>query len=232
MKVVPLKAQDEELQEALKLDKLDARMRASLRVMRPSTPKHMVEDYIKPGMAKLKSKVKHIQEKTQSLPPDQRDIQIVRNVALVFFDGELLFKYKKREEYKSGKQTGEFSPGDKKEHSAIKFFPGHRDGVFPLKLGGTSITCGIEICMDHNVGELRYTESAKNLHLHFIVSDHVTNKPEHSAVKEGGYVVHASTDVDMVGVFDHSFNSAGTRLSVKLEHGSLTYHQQVLKLPS
>ncbi len=107
-----------------------------------------------------------------------------------------------------------------------------KDGIFPLKLGGTTFSCGIEICMDHNVGALRYSESATDLQLHFIVSDHVTNKPEHVAVKEGGYVVHASTDVDVSGVFDHKFNSVDTLPPVKLQHGSLTYHQQILKLPS
>lgn len=182
-------------------------------------------------MTDLKRKIGHLQGEGE----EGRDAQVVRNIALVFFDGELLFKYKKQAEYKYGKKTRELSRGDKLQHTSIKFLPGRKEGVFALPVGGGSVTCGIEICMDHNAGQLLQGERSQDVQLQFIVSDYVRNEKKHAAVKPGGYIIHASTAKDMSGVFDHDFNSAGTTTAapprVKLERGELILQEHLLNLP-
>lgn len=172
---------------------------------------------------------------------DGQSIQYVRNVALIYYDGERIFKYKKRAEYKAGRRSGELSSGDKerkiepakRKHVAIKFLPGHKEGVFGVKLGNTVITCGIEICADHAGANLVQTSGAQNIHLQFILSDHVSNLSPGIAVKEGGYIIHASTDTDVSGLFDHQFKRTGESHSVTLpNYGQLSLHRQILRLPS
>lgn len=223
--------------ESLKLGEHEARMRSSYRAEYPNAPKSFEQSFVDVEMKKLEKKLEHIDRRTvgekKNPAKDPDDVQIARNVALVFFDGGLLSKYKKRSEHKPTKRTGELTSGDKEAHTAIKFFPGYKDGVFSLRLGDASLSCGIEVCADHAGGQLRYSQSAQHLHLQFIVSDHVSNLERSIAVKKGGFIIHASTDKDVSGLFDHEFKrtGSGAPAPVKLTHGMLTYHEQLLRLP-
>jgi len=221
---------------AFKLDRHESRLRSCF-AKQFTEGTEPFKTAVNQNMGRLKRKIEHIDEKVKvsGLHENELDVQLVRNIALVFFDRQLVFKYKKQREYKVDKQpTDEFNKADKVEHTAIKFFPGYKEGVFHLNVGGASISCGIEICMDHNTGQLRYTEGEK-VHLQFIVSDRVTNKPENAVVKDGGYIIHASTDKDASGVFDHEFKSTERSAPLKLiksGRGMLMYHQHILKLAS
>jgi hypothetical protein len=113
-----------------------------------------------------------------------------RNTAYVLLNGDVLFKYNKR---------GDFHEvlHDNSADGTV-FVPGLFDGRFLVKTAEQpprSIEFGLEICLDHAVGMLERTVAPKGrVDVHLITSASVAVEPKNVAVKDQGYLVHASSN--------------------------------------
>jgi hypothetical protein len=109
-----------------------------------------------------------------------------RNTAYVLLDGNVLLKYNKRGDFH------EVLVGD-----GTVFVPGIFDGRFEVTTAEQpprTIQFGLEICLDHAVGVLRRTVVPKGrVDVQLITSAAVAVEPKHVAVKNQGYLVHASS---------------------------------------
>ena len=79
--------------------------------------------------------------------------------------------------------------------------PGGAAGYFSIE--SLDIHCGFEICLDHSEGFVRSTLAGDLLNFHFVSSAYV-NHPSFNMVNvkpNGGYLVHASSDASLSGVF-------------------------------
>lgn len=143
------------------------------------------------GLRRLQKKLTTIQGRWS---PSSTNIYIARNVAYVYLDGKKLLKYYKQSEDKLNGKTQEVHAKDKDAHTDIKFIPGHQEGSFDVNLEeiGT-LHCGLEICVDHTGGQLKFSEGGKNVHLQFLLSDVSYLNKNSLSVRPGGYLVHACT---------------------------------------
>ncbi len=160
-----------------------------------------------------------------------RAVQIVRNVAYVYREGKRLLKYYKQGEDKLGKKTRELKDKDKQAHTDIKFIPGHKEGGFSVDVAGAgTLRCGLEICVDHASGHLKFSESGKDVHLQFLLSDQIRVRKDRLTMRDGGYLVHASTinAADHSGLYDHAGNRAEPELNVKLVDSELLCYEREL----
>ncbi|WP_434385742.1 hypothetical protein [Melittangium boletus] len=145
------------------------------------------------------------------------NVFIVRNVAYAYYEKTQLLKYYKQAEYKlnRGRKTGEFTQKDKEQSKAIKFIPGHEEGVFTVPLTEDArIRCGVEICADHYDGQLKHSATGGGVDLHFLLSDFSYTYANSVAVREGGYIIHASTARSESGVYTHDLNALARSHSV------------------
>jgi predicted amidohydrolase len=152
---------------------------------------------------------------------------VVRNTAYVFYDGSRLLKYHKRG--LSG-TTGETS---QTRDFLLEFAPGSRSGAFTLALDGIQLKCGIEICVDHGTSDpgLLSLLEGKSLDLHFIVSDHVaSSNKNHYAVRNGGLVVHASSDPGYTGVYLADGEKVEPVGRQKLDTGALFFYTCTIEI--
>lgn len=162
-----------------------------------------------------------------------KDVFIVRNAAYAYYNQVRLLKYYKQVEYKPDykKKTGEVSPLEKQQSRAIKFIPGHEDGVFQVPLAPeTNIRCGVEICADHYKGQLKNSTQGKNVHLHFILSDYIYNYQQCVAAQPGGYIIHASTVHSQSGLFTHDSKPIDPVKSADLAVGKLECYAVTLEV--
>lgn len=160
-----------------------------------------------------------------------RAVQIVRNVAYVYREGKRLLKYYKQGEDKLGKKTRELKDKDKQSHTDIKFIPGHKEGGFAVDVAGAgTLRCGLEICVDHAGGQLKFSESGKDVDLQFLLSDQIRVRKDRLTMRDGGYLVHASTinADDHSGLYDHQGNRALPELNVKLVDSELLCYKREL----
>jgi hypothetical protein len=164
----------------------------------------------------------------------QQDVYIARNVAYIYYDGKLLMSYKKQSEFKrrtSPKKTGELTALEKTSPKMkIKFVPGYKEGRFEVRLNESILVrCGVEICADHSTQQVKYAGDGKELDLQILLSDYISSASLSVAVKQGGYVVHASTDPDVSGVYDKELKQVASAMeSTSLTYGKLCYYAQEL----
>ncbi|HZH75176.1 MAG TPA: hypothetical protein VEY88_04025 [Archangium sp.] len=168
---------------------------------------------------------------------DRSNAYIARNAAYVYYDGDMVLKYYKQSEYRGKKFNGkglsyELGNKDRQLHpKGIKFVPGYKEGVFQVEVqSGLFVHCGVEICADHSGQQLKHSITRKALHLHFILSDQVSNLERSVAVEPGGYVVHASTSSSSSGVFDHTLKKLPEASTEDVKYGRLTCYTQTLAL--
>lgn len=105
---------------------------------------------------------------------------LIKNRAYIFLDGKKIFSF--------GKKTniGDFN----KDTERGIFVPGKKASI--TQTDGLKI--GFEICYDHDQGILKgLMGTAANLDLQIICSADVPNTTNNFVVKEGGYVLHASS---------------------------------------
>jgi len=123
----------------------------------------------------------------KALPPDQMIVS--HNTAYAFHDGEQVFKYRKI------RDAGEVGANENPEGRLVfagGTAPGHFTFAAPQLMGG-SLQIGVEVCVDHDSGYL--SRASRNLDVHLILSASVSFKPAHAAVRTGGIVCHADTDI-------------------------------------
>lgn len=112
---------------------------------------------------------------------------VARNTAYAFHNGREVARYHKRGNFH------EVVP-DESDGGYVIFEPGGgpegNGDTFDLD----GVTFGIEICLDHNMGYLSQTSSARP-DIQILMSARVTFVPEHLFVPEHCYLVHACSDV-------------------------------------
>lgn len=104
---------------------------------------------------------------------------IMKNTAFLYLNGQIRFKYNKRNDFhESVSDTGQ-----------TVFCPGAKSGFTTIE----GIDIGLEICLDHAVGQLQNTPLPPSgvPMLHILTSAAV--QPNHPRVRTGGYFIHASS---------------------------------------
>jgi len=137
---------------------------------------------------------------------------IARNTLYAFHGGNEIARYQKRinyEEvfdYESQNERVIFEPGGGPD--------GHGDR-FELD----DVTFGIEICADHQGGYLRHSGVVPDVHI--LVSASVFVVPRYVTVREGSFLVHASSDPDVTGVWNHQGERITLETPQSVTHGEL-----------
>ena len=125
-------------------------------------------------------------EKNLAIRQSKIDTFLVKNRTYVFFEGTKIFTYGKK------CNCNDFALDAEKG----TFVPGKKEGVTTID----SLNVGIEICYDHDRGTLSKHLSAKVLDLHLIMSAAVPGSDVAFMVKQGGYVLHASSNPLFTGI--------------------------------
>ncbi|AGC43744.1 hypothetical protein MYSTI_02428 [Myxococcus stipitatus DSM 14675] len=102
----------------------------------------------------------------------------------------------------------------------------------PLSVHGSRLLLGVDICLDHNEGELmRQFKGRPQLpDVHVILSDSTPNVRAHFCVRAGGVVVHASTQIreeESTRDFDSAQNLAPGMFRVSRLGHQETLHRSV-----
>jgi len=120
--------------------------------------------------------------------PVKNYMRAMANAAYGFLNGAVEFRYRKQANF--NEEIGD---------DQLIFVPGGRSGVRQVE----GVRFGIEVCLDHAIGMLgRQVRPNRLMDVHMILSDFVTLKPDTlTALREGGWVVHASTAADQNGVW-------------------------------
>jgi hypothetical protein len=115
---------------------------------------------------------------------------VMKNTAFLFLNGRIRFKYNKRNDYHEAvSETG-----------SIVFCPGVKSGYTTIE----GIDIGIEICLDHAVGQLINTPlpASGQPMIHIVTSAAV--QPSPSPVRLDGYFIHASSNAGWAMVSKNS----------------------------
>ncbi len=104
---------------------------------------------------------------------------VAYNESLMFYAGAFIYGYQKKTDFTEvlGGST-----------SSTVYIPGTFDPIFPWE----NISCGIEICGDHDLGVLNTCSQSVNIHI--ILSDWVAVIEQHITLKPNGLLIHASTN--------------------------------------
>jgi predicted amidohydrolase len=121
----------------------------------------------------------------------------IRNTVLIYYNGNLLLEYDKRND------CGELRPWEL--GLPYRFIPGATPGMFNVQ----GLSCGVETCVDHEVGQLRRQDGQNNLDLQIIVSNTVTVKPTSVAVQPRGYILHCNAGQFGTNVYQNPFDTDG-----------------------
>ena len=125
----------------------------------------------------------------------------VRNTVPVHHNGNRIHFYEKKNE------CGELEKFETVPQMPYVFKPGSRSGVFTC-LG---LRCGLETCMDHQIGQLR-TEEQYNLDLQFIIANTVTLETRNVQVQPRGYVIHCDVGAYGCNVYKNPFDAGRDRI--------------------
>lgn len=120
--------------------------------------------------------------------PVKNYTRAMANAAYGFLNGTVQFRYRKQANF--NEEIGD---------NQLIFVPGGRNGVREVE----GVRFGIEVCLDHAIGMLgRQVRPDRPMDVHLILSDFVKLKPDTlTALRDGGWVVHASTAADQNGVW-------------------------------
>ncbi|GGF47213.1 hypothetical protein GCM10007301_03250 [Azorhizobium oxalatiphilum] len=135
----------------------------------------------------------------------------MRNTAYVFLDGQNVYSYHKSGDYYESVNTSE-----------TVFIPSRKPPVKVLPVReAQEMSFGFEICLDHNIGMLQRHLKEQGIpapDFHIISSATVTNDTNKMCMRNGGYVLHASSYMGNTGVFA---NRRG--LKTEVEEDTFTY---------
>jgi hypothetical protein len=119
--------------------------------------------------------------------------KVLKNTAYVLLNGTIRFKYNKANDFHEALS----------ENGSLIFCPGTKSGYTSID----GIDIGLEICLDHAVGQLTNNTSLPGSgapHLHIITSASVQPKGAHVSVRQNGYLIHASSNPDWAFVQKNS----------------------------
>jgi hypothetical protein len=127
---------------------------------------------------------------------------IMRNTMYVMLNGKKAYKYDKHANYGEcavGLLNDEWRIENPIHPANVVFRPGIGSGTTVIE----GIRFGFEVCMDHGLGTLSslYRPGRDLPDIHVIVSDYVDFDDNNAVVRNGGYVIHASTHPDENAVF-------------------------------
>ncbi len=130
----------------------------------------------------------------------------IRNTAYAFLDGEVVYKYHKRGDFFESVNTDD-----------AVFIPSVKRPVVSLPVTPTKyMTFGFEICLDHHIGMLKRLIAEQNISnpdFHIISSASVENDIDNMCMRDGGYMLHASSKSSCTCVFKKN-GSSKTRISM------------------
>jgi predicted amidohydrolase len=122
---------------------------------------------------------------------------LARNTAYAFYGGAEVARYQKRSNH------DEVFEGESEDF--VIFEPGGAPDGRGDRFEVEGLKFGIEICLDHDYGYLRHS-SQKRPDVHIVVSAEVDIVCNHVHVPEGCFLVHASSNKEITGVYDHKGN--------------------------
>lgn len=148
----------------------------------------------------------------KKFPFENHTKKMTKNSVYIYLNGERLHKYKKTRHFKEEDNRDEqfFVPGDPIKSKFTFNVIDH----YQIK----PITMGIEVCFDHNQGMGKSTWQ-EGVDLQIIMSDAVPSSLDNFKIKDGGYVIHASTNGKYAGCWgkEVSFDERVNNLKLVLE---------------
>ena len=114
---------------------------------------------------------------------EEKSTYLAHNTAYAFHGGRQVFKYRKMLD------CAELNPQDRKAGKVMVFATGNSVGAFDFNLGGVTLRIGVEICADHDNGQLS-KGGVSNLDLQIVLSASTGLKKDYAVVRDGGCVFH------------------------------------------
>ncbi len=133
----------------------------------------------------------------ESLYSGHRPKRVFNNTYLIL-NGEYHLQYEK---------TADFLEAKNRPTKEQIFIPGHSIGARTINGKEYQLSFGMEICFDHCVGILK-KRNLSNIDFHIVISDYTSTASRNFAAREGGYVLHASTNYQSTGIWYVSANGA------------------------
>lgn len=128
----------------------------------------------------------------------------MRNTAYVYFNNEIIYKYHKRGDFFEAINTYE-----------QVFIPSRKEPITDISVTATKqMKFGFEICLDHNIEMLKTFIRKDGLgepDFHIICSAAVKNNTANMCMRDGGFLLHASSETDYTVVYE---NDRGIRREV------------------
>jgi hypothetical protein len=121
-------------------------------------------------------------------PPSIGKFKPIRHTIFVYFDGQLLLEYDKRND------CGEL--WDFELSRGYKFMAGAKRGTFAVD----GLNCGLETCLDHELGQLK-NDAVRNLDLQIVISNTVAIRPSNIVAKVQGYILHCNAIIGGASVY-------------------------------
>jgi predicted amidohydrolase len=151
-------------------------------------------------------------------PPVLGNFKPIRHTLFVFYDGQLLLEYDKRND------CGEL--WDFELSKGYRFMPGSRMGTFVVE----GLNCGLETCVDHELGQLK-NDAVRNLDLQIVISNTVTIRPSNIVAKRQGYVLHCNAIVGGASIYRYPFDAGTCILDQPLRWADLNSSNAFFDLP-
>ena len=131
----------------------------------------------------------------------------IKNRVPIFYNGTEVLLHSKR-------NWGGAQKADGKGGKAA-FKGGQKDAYFTIKVGTTTYACGIEICMDHQFGELKKNLASlqKSVDLHFILGNMVGAAPANMCGTKFTILCNANQTSKMASTACQVYNSAKTKVN-------------------
>jgi predicted amidohydrolase len=122
----------------------------------------------------------------------------VRNTIFIYYRGVLVLTYDKRNDCAELR--------DWELELPYRFVPGNTRGTFAVD----GLNCGVETCVDHQVGQLRRREGLDNLDLQFVISNTTTIHRTSVAAHGRGYIIHCNAGIFGTNVYQNPFDGDGS----------------------
>ncbi len=142
----------------------------------------------------------------------------IKNRLPIYFNGNEVLLHSKRSW--GGSRTADGSSG------GAAFIAGEKDPTFTITVAGTQYTCGVEICMDHQAGDLAgyLAQAGAAVDLHFIVGNTVGADQNNLCGTTLSVLCNANMGIaaGMLALGSRVFDNAGTEVA----HATQTMHEK------
>jgi hypothetical protein len=143
----------------------------------------------------------------------EKKTYLAHNTAYAFYGGQQVFKYRKM------LNCGELNTQDSKAAKVMIFAVGNQLGTFDFNQIGTTVKIGLEICADHDDGQLR-KGGAANLDLQLVLAASTAMKKTNAVLRTGGVLLHCNAgDTSTDGNRRAWQNVAGTLTDIRTMGG-------------